>query len=208
MNTSHYFRSTHRSGFSLLEVIVAVAIFAMLSATILFNYGQFNNRLGLEQQAHEVAHWVRTAQAYALGVRGESAAGTLFPSYGVHAERATPSTVVFFADIDGDQLYTPGGACGGAGVECKQVVTLRDGARITALCGDDPAGGSPSADCGTFDTTDIVDVVFERPNPDAVLTGTIGAATSTLVTTRIILTSPRGYSRFVEIWTTGQISVR
>ena len=49
-------------GFSLIEMIVVIGIFAMLSGLVFSNYSDFNVSASLDNLAHRVALLVREAQ--------------------------------------------------------------------------------------------------------------------------------------------------
>jgi prepilin-type N-terminal cleavage/methylation domain-containing protein len=204
-------RSSKEGGFTFIELLVAISILLVLATAMLFNYNSMNVRLTLDTLAHQAAQWVRETQVLAMSVKQTSGGVNTFPGYGLHFERATPDQFVFFADFDGDKSYAPipgGSACGDAGVECQKVIKLLKGNKITKLC---MSGTVVSAtlDCGPNYFASVLDVVFTRPDPDANINGTdsLGASIGVAMG-RVTITAPSAYSRTVEIWTTGQVSVQ
>ncbi len=196
-------------GFSIIELIVSVSILLMLSMALLFNYNDMNQRITLDNLAHQTAQWVRSAQVIAMSVR-HTADATVFPGYGLYFDKSANDRFVFFADLDGDKRYDPPGVgekCGDAGVECQKPVILPKGSSIAALCGD--SASTPNIDCGSFTSAEKVEVVFTRPDPDATIkTSNTAGATFTSARARVKLVSSKGYSRIVEVWTTGQVSLQ
>lgn len=83
-----------KTGFTLIELIVVIAIFAVLGAMVIFGFNFFQNKNRVEAAAREIASTLRLAQNKTLASEGNS-------SYGVHFE--TDKFVLFkgLAYIDG-----------------------------------------------------------------------------------------------------------
>jgi prepilin-type N-terminal cleavage/methylation domain-containing protein len=194
-------RQNTQQGFSLVEVVVVIGIFLIISATLLYNYGQTNARLTLDNKAHEVAQWVREAQIYAMGVKSsQGIPQTEFNGYGIHFQQSSVSSFLVFTDRQpGDKRLNPGGNCGDPGVECVNQVLLPNSLKIVSIRG--ISSGVPT-------TLDNVDIVFTRPNPDATITGDSSLGTSVYEKAEITLAATKGFRRTIDVWTTGQISVR
>ncbi|HDQ16662.1 MAG TPA: type II secretion system protein, partial [Candidatus Vogelbacteria bacterium] len=56
-----------KRGFTLIEMLVAVAIFFIVTGAILINIPQFRNRVNIDLIAGEVSLYIRSAQVYAMG---------------------------------------------------------------------------------------------------------------------------------------------
>jgi prepilin-type N-terminal cleavage/methylation domain-containing protein len=198
------------AGFTLIELLVAISILLFLSMAMLFSYNSMNARLTLDNLAHQTAQWVRATQVTAMSVR-HTADATKFPGYGLHFDRGTPSRFVFFADLNGDHRYAPllaGEKCGDIGVECQKEISLLKGNTIVRLCGESVAT-LPAGDCPALGAVGDGDIVFTRPDPDAVISGDdMVPSPVALSRLRVTLSSVQNYQRTVEIWTTGQVSVQ
>jgi prepilin-type N-terminal cleavage/methylation domain-containing protein len=57
------------TGFTLVELIVSIAILATISGLFLANYSSLRKRAGLPAAANKLASDIRTAQSYALGAK-------------------------------------------------------------------------------------------------------------------------------------------
>lgn len=194
------------AGFSLIEMIVALSIFIILTTVMLFKYNSMNTRLTLDTLAHQIAQWTRETQISAMSVK--SHAGAYNAGYGLHFDLAMPNQFIFFADLDGDKKYTPGGTCGSDISECIQVVNLLNGNAVTMLCGEDKGNGQNACPAGLESLLDT-DIVFTRPDPDAFINGEYSFGNrATYARNQITVSARTGYSRVVEIWTTGQVSVK
>lgn len=219
--------SNKQSGFTLIEMMVVVAIFAIVASILLFNYSSFNSDVGVRNLAEEIALSIRQAQTYATSVRTMPGTNDItsdtYPAYGVsfsvdatgtHTYDPTNSGFTLFADVapnnDGitNNLFdNDGTVCGtpAVGQECLQTFALTDGNTITSICTDVPTANS----CLT--TTGTVNVVFHRPDPDAQIcvvnnTGDscIDQAASYVT---ITVQSVQKLQRTITVWNTGQISV-
>lgn len=70
-STQRHTRAT-AGGFSLIELMVTIAIISIVLAISLAKYGTFNNVVLLKNQAFGLALDIRKAQTYASSVRVES----------------------------------------------------------------------------------------------------------------------------------------
>ncbi|MEK7193140.1 MAG: prepilin-type N-terminal cleavage/methylation domain-containing protein, partial [Patescibacteria group bacterium] len=154
-----------KKGFTVVELMVVTAIFALMSSIAIANYPSFTTRLSLELLAHDIALTIRQSQVYTLGVK--ALAGN-FPSWGVHFEASDAKHFILFADKNGNAVYDKGDDCGGADTECQTKYTVQGLNEITQLCG--KYGISyvvkHCTDSGAL-IISYLDVVFRRPDPDA-----------------------------------------
>ena len=203
-----------QSGFTMLELIITLTIFLILTTVMLLDYNGINNRITLDTLAHQVAQWVRQTQVSAMGVRHVQSNAGIFPGYGLHFDRATPDRFTYFADLGSqNKRYDPlavGANCGDVGEECEQIIMLPRGYQIEKLCSElANIAPVPGPDCSTFSNSNNFDIVFTRPDPDASIYGeySVGNAASSS-RAEIYLVSTKGYRRAVEVWVTGQVSVQ
>ncbi len=202
---------------TMVELIVVLAIVGLVSAVLVFNYGNFRSNVTLRGLSQQIALSIRKAQTYATSVRsvdGVSVNTTSFPGYGVSFSNASSSSAtspnqarfVLFADIPNSSGVTngkydnSGSTCGAPteGNECVEVFTINSPDRITELC--------PNDSCTTSTTT--VDIVFDRPAPDAEICLVSGSSCTTRSSVGIKIQSTTGATKKVNVWNTGQISIQ
>lgn len=73
-------------GVTLIELIVVIGIFAVVSSVLMFNYSDFNSNISIRNLAQEVALSIRKAQTYATSVQSIDVARvstTSYPAYGI-----------------------------------------------------------------------------------------------------------------------------
>ncbi len=178
-------------GFTIIELFVVLSVMVIISSIILVKHGEFQANLLLRSIAYEVALTIRQAQVYGLGIKeyqGISDPILAFQiGYGVHFETATPDTFFLFADLDNDRIYV---AANDAIVESLR---LLGGNTIVDLC----AGADVNVGCGRSS----LDIVYERPDPEAHISGANGTAT-------IRIRSVYAKERVVSATITGQILVQ
>jgi type II secretory pathway pseudopilin PulG len=169
-------------GMTLVELLVVVAIFMMVTGIVIFNYANFRSSISTQNLADAISLSVRKAQSNAIGAR---ATGDDFTyGYGVHFTTRKVNTdairgvylggsnksFILFTDIGtggtGDRMYTYApddrSACGSkidAGSECTEMLTITTLDEISAIYLNDEI--NPIRDDA------FVDVTFLRPNPDA-----------------------------------------
>lgn len=194
-----------RRGFTIMELLVTLSVFALLTTVVLVNFRQVDNSLLLQNVAQQVALVVRKAQISGISVQGINSGGsTVFPSYGVNFDTSLNTVFRLFADLpsgSGNGILN-GVACPGAivlGDECVQRYVMWRGYTIKHLCGNQKTGGI-LATC----SLSRLDISFKRPNPDAII---VGDSTTTFSDGEIILQSRLGKTKTIIIWKTGQISI-
>ena len=198
-------RANWSGGFTVVELLVTVAIFVFMTALIIFRYGSFNQGAILTDLAYDVASTVRTAQTYGVSVKATApvAGVQLYNSaYGVDFSLDTPTKFTMFAD-------TPSGTVGvfDASDSGTSTYNLMQGAKITQLC-----TGSQASDCNAVHALDIS---FKRPNPSAVFysctssCGTLGnwSPDSHSYAAITISSADNTSARTVEVRRNGQIGM-
>lgn len=207
MRSRSYLTSrTYRRAFTLVELLVSIGIFALMTALVVAKYGSFNQNIFLTNLAYDVALTIRTAQTYGLSVKSASDSSSEYRyAYGVNinTDAATPTCAgavsnnkqfVLFADAD-------------ASKRCSSDVTdilisaysIKRGAYISQVC----AGSSSSCTLGTG----YLNISFKRPDPRAIicLNTTCDASYSYA---EIQLKSAEGGTRRVVVQSNGQITVK
>lgn len=192
------------NGFTLVELVVTITIFVIITSVVLINYPLFGEQLGVDLRAQDVALLTRQAQVFALGVRGTNFASA--PSYergvyGIYVTSAQPDRLRFFADrgVSVNKLYDEDlGDCGNESSECVERFNLTRGYYISDIC----VHSSTENVCGVSE----LHVTYQRPNPEATIK-TGGADLYSYAD--IVIASPRAdLHKKVVVYASGQISVQ
>jgi prepilin-type N-terminal cleavage/methylation domain-containing protein len=207
MNSLATKKMRHVRGFTLVELLVVVAVIIFVSAMIFANNNKFGGQALLQNLAYDIALSVREAQVYGISVKG---AGSSFSAgYGMHFSLATVSTYNLYADTKNaaNQIVPDGLYEAGEDVSPSPYVIGR-GFYISKLCVTSFA--MPVEDC----TPTSLDILFVRPEPDAYISigvpqydGAGQIIPSTYAQARVVATSPRGDVMSILISSNGQISV-
>lgn len=210
-----------KKGFTLIEMLMVLAIFTILTSIVMYNYAEFNSKTIMTNMAYEIALTVRQAQVYSLGVRGQVGTGSFDNRYGVYfnTNDGGKEFAFFFDKRDGEN--EPNGWCdAGENVgnclacvsdsdgECLEKVTLTRDIFINKICLSD--GINPvdenTGQCVGSNPIEEVSVTFDRPNPDAKVAVEYGD-NDTKKNLGIVVKNSFGNQRAVIIRNTGQISV-
>jgi prepilin-type N-terminal cleavage/methylation domain-containing protein len=181
-------------GFSIVELLVVVAIFSVISLIVLANHSQFNSSVLLGSFAYNIGLSIREAQVYGVSVREYNS--NFQVGYGIHFEGT--GGYIFFADVDADKQYD---------ADDDAVVknyAAGQGHTIQMFCGITSDGDHECTDGSTAVTIQHLDIVFYRPEPDA----NISSDQSGLYSgAEITVASPSGETRTISVASTGQIAI-
>lgn len=220
------FRSASR-GFTLVEMMVVLAIITIITTVAVMGQGAFNRSLLLTDTAYTIAFSIREAQTYGLSSR--TANNLNNAGYGIRFGATTPKSYTLFADTSpaspgstqanlcpghtqpasspdshpGDCIYDPSANP----AELVRTYTLNRGFTIYRFCGREIV--SPYASKCSSTNFDTMHISFMRPNTEATIFGrTSAGALIPLSDATIYLRSPDGAAeRCVFVSKVGQISV-
>jgi prepilin-type N-terminal cleavage/methylation domain-containing protein len=185
-------------GFTLVELMVTVGIFVMITGLLIAKYGNFNNGILLTNLAYDVALTIRTAQAYGLNVQSKPTDTLSFSSdfdgiYGVHFEKNTTSFILF-ADKNGDGIYDPA-------KEHVSTTNIKGGSKISEVC------AASRASCVSRAS---IDITFKRPEPVAIIKGTSaeGVTEKNNSYAEVTVSSRDGVTKVITVSSIGQIAVK
>jgi prepilin-type N-terminal cleavage/methylation domain-containing protein len=190
------------AGFTLVELMVSLAIMVIILAVVSVNYRKFDSGMTLTNLAYDVGLSIRKAQTYGLSVRGVAVNSTQsfqYP-YGIHFDNSSPKSYFIFADMNDNQVYD-------SGTDTKvDSYTIKGPFSITSLCVLD---SSDNPTCGGYSNFDIS---FERPNPDATMCRynviTSKQCNPVGVLIKVSSTQDTASVKHIIVRPTGQISVK
>lgn len=203
------FFSKKNKGFSLVELIVVVAIFLIITSIALTRQSKFSSDILISNLAYEFALSLREAQVYGIGSRVAPSAITgdqrFKVGYGISLDLNSPSEYNFFTDIPGNGISGASNHIDDGGDEFMYVVPITRNQRVKDFCGIDSSGVPV---CAKSDFDIEMHVSFVRPNPDAHILVGVSGFEITYPQGVIILESSTGDKcRIVRVTQTGQIAV-
>lgn len=146
---------TEQSGFTIVELLVSIGIFTLITGVVLARYRTFDTNAKFVNASEDIVLALRQAQVYGVGVRGTT--GALFDvPYGVHFDTTTPNQIRIFADSNRDGKYI-----------------MTDDSLVETVQWDTSIGISNLV-CGSSACTSFLDVTFKRPNVDAIIDDSVG----------------------------------
>lgn len=176
-----------------IELIVVLAIFAVMTAVVVFNYTKFQGKVDTKNLASDIALKIVEAQKSALsGNFSAQSFGSNKPSYGVYfnvSSSANQKQFVYFADINNNNIYDEA---------ALNTISITKGDSISALTA--VGTGGPAI-------TNLT-VVFRRPDSSALLTsGNSPLSCTSLSYVQITVTSPQGATALIKVYPSGRIQV-
>lgn len=205
---SHH--SRNQTGFTLVELLVSVAIVTAILLVVVLNQSTYTDRAALSNLADEIGLTISQAQTYGIGVREFSPGTSEFnSSYGLALSLLSTganNAYIYFADRNANMIYDGTWACtlGGAS-ECLGKTNISRGNIIESLCVVRTSGAD-------ICNVGRIDVSFARPSTEGQImffnSGGQSFVPAGMMGARVRLRSPRGSIKSVVIYRTGQISVQ
>jgi type II secretory pathway pseudopilin PulG len=225
------------AGFTLVELMVAVSIYIIMSVILMASQDKFNDSMSFSNLGYDVALTMRQAQTYGYSVRA-AGSNTFVNAYGLHFSANNPSNFILFYEpvfqIAGSYLPathlppayqdcqsdTSTGGCL-ASMKDISVYTLKNGYTLSKICYGSLTGCGQSNYNGCIPVqtpvdsshvvNDYLDVIFQRPNTTAYILNPqnngTGLHPQVLTQASVELTSPTGDKECVSVFQSGDIEV-
>jgi prepilin-type N-terminal cleavage/methylation domain-containing protein len=204
-------------GFTLVEMMVVIAIFTIITTIALFDQARLNSNTMITNMAYEMALAIREAQVYGISVQADSSAsgqgaGVFSGNFGVHFDISSPKEVIVYSnasDVSGTQpIYVAGKE------RVRYVFENYRGNYISDICVhpdlESVPGGVVPCKTGSTESVDTVNLVFKRPVPTPSLFASVVDAINDRSGQRayIVISSPdRKSCRVVVVEPTGQVRI-
>jgi prepilin-type N-terminal cleavage/methylation domain-containing protein len=150
-------------GFTLLEVLIVIAIMILMSAIAIPSFRDYTDKLRLTGEIDKLMAITREAQNSAVNV--VSTSGSFQGVYGVYVEKnfLSGDKIYFYTDTDisdGDYMYSGAGTCGVLGDECQKRLLFDNNVSIERMYYVDNSGSEIEIN--------FVNLAFKRPLPDPI----------------------------------------
>ena len=179
-----YLKKNNEQGFTLIEFIVVLVIFSIMSGTSLFNYNQYRNNIEITNIAQDVALTIRQAQVYGISAADEFEGGTGENTFGFFGSDNDPSSItedrsirgfaidiksqeiILFEDLNRSFSYEPQND---RVIDVRRILARNTNMSACLFASDDPVDPGNCSEEVTINTNGdtIVSIAFERPYPDA-----------------------------------------
>ena len=198
-----------KAAFTLIEMLVVISIFMIITGVILANFPAFRDKAALDLLAQEIATTIRQAQVYGIGTR-EAGSGSDFTSYGIYFDLTDTVNLgekafYLYADRRPDLNTPPDQKFTNSTIDkVIEKFAITGAAKISQLLG---CSGTPCTYPPPVNATNLstLDIFFQRFYPEATFTGDAGGSSYV----KIVIQSTRDVARQkeIQVWTTGQIVV-
>lgn len=208
---SSYFSKSSVRGFSLVELMISIAIFGLLTTVIVANYPETEMRVKLAEINQNISLAYREAQIRGSAIDSQNSA---VGGYGVHVEASAMNRVILFNDFIDGAVPSPNGIPIGDGIyqntaptdETNTILMIPNKFSISKLC----VMGNGSYSCGASSVPAIssLTVAFIRPNPMPVVYINNSRSTSysgACVELQSIGAPKAGHIRSIQIFNSGMI---
>jgi len=210
---NNLFKTSINKGFTLVELMVVISIFVIISGVAIFDYGNFRSTVSLQNLTDDIALSIRKAQGFAIGARAVSGTTDFNKSYGMHfstldilnqLDGSKKSFLMFNSDASNKFYdYNTDTVCGSPN-ECMELFKISTADIIKEIKSDD---GS---------VLNSIDISFKRPDSKAFFCSRSTKVNSCDIRniSRVDITISNGQTdssklktRVISVQNTGQISI-
>lgn len=159
--------SRRPSGFTLIEMMVVISIFLVVSGIVLANFKGFARRSSLDLLAREMSLAIRQAQVYGSATKryegSTNPSDDPFPSYGVYLAGGNLPNFYLFADKNGNGYFDGDHTSCNRTQECVEQFGLTGGAYVQDVSGHYDNGSGQSGFEPIASGVEGLDLLFQRP---------------------------------------------
>jgi prepilin-type N-terminal cleavage/methylation domain-containing protein len=197
-----HFRSSSNKGFTLIELMMVIAIMTIMTGAFLFQNRQFDSTTLLRGLVYKTALTIREAQTYGTSVRIVGTVAAPAPAYGIYISGTTNIGTYY---LFGDRSRSSDGS------EDIETFVLNSNYKINKFC----ATRSGVTSCSDAGGPTTLTILFIRPNSDACFTTNLfpslclasDVSVDYTQATIQIKSVASGTTRTITVTNTGQISV-
>lgn len=200
-------------GFSLVEMLVVIAIFFTISSIVLFRQSKFSSDISITNAAYDVALVIREAQVYGTGSKQGDDPYNRVKSYGVVFDYNEVSKFYMYSQSPRDtalKLYDSVYDSSSTLYSLIDTIALSQGQEIHDFCGVTEVGGTETLRCARGGSITHLNIFFIKPdlNPVIKIKYNDGSSPETFKKAKIFLRSALGDKcRTVVVNDVGQINV-
>ena len=208
-------KNNHQAGFTLVEFIVVLVIFAIMSTVSIFNYNGYRRTIQETNISQDIALSIRQAQVYGISSSDRIVGGgTIDPEDLFAFDESIPDitqdrsirgvvidsdneTITIFEDLNRNFVYN---SSTDIILHTRPILTGNIEIQGVDLCDTNP-------NCDNVQT-DLVHIAFQRPYPDAYISLDGAPATNFDFASILIGESASSYNKYIELNSIGNISVK
>jgi prepilin-type N-terminal cleavage/methylation domain-containing protein len=131
-------KKENQEGFTLLELLVVIALMGIITGITLSNYSGMNKSVELQNTVYNVALSIRESQVYGINKKLDSAEFSDEDPYpfGMHIDTANIDKIIIFKDRDGNpnnQFLGASDCSITTPKECEKIIKLNKGNHISKI---------------------------------------------------------------------------
>jgi len=183
-----YLKKNNERGFSLVEFIVVLVIFSIMSGTSLFNFNRYKNNIETTNVAQDIALTIRQAQVYGISATdgfGGRDASVIFGAGNISTQDnviniaqdrsirglaidTESQEIILFEDLNRNNQYEPSSD---RVIDIRTILTQNTNISVCLFNSSESSTSIDASSCPTEVASEntMVNITFQRPYPDAII---------------------------------------
>ena len=212
-----YLKKNNEQGFTLIEFIVVLVIFSIMSGTSLFNYNEYRNNIETTNVAQDIALTIRQAQVYGISASDGFDSENVFANNNDNtiniiddrsirgfAINTESQEIILFEDLNRNFSYEPDND---RVIDVRRILARNTNMSACLFASGDPVNPGNCLEEVTVNTSGdtMVSIAFQRPYPDAFIRFDGSEYSHVLIELKDNSENPL---RYIEVNPIGSISVK